>query len=82
MENIECITLDDSDEDIKPTVSHLYQHQQPLPQFAPQLPVRRPGSRTVAGVPSLPPRQELMTRCNFCVDPGLLPVETDRAGHR
>ena len=24
----------------------------------------------------------VMKRCNFCVDPGLLPVETDRAGHR
>jgi len=27
-------------------------------------------------------REEQMIRCNFCVDPGLLPVEVDRADHR
>ena len=27
-------------------------------------------------------REEQMIRCNFCVDPGLLPVEGDRADHR
>ena len=28
------------------------------------------------------PRAEQMQRCNLCVDPGLLPVEEDRAAHR
>jgi len=27
-------------------------------------------------------REEQMIRCNFCVDPGLLPVEVDRGEHR
>eukprot|EP00092_Neocalanus_flemingeri_P085540 GFUD01107642.1.p1 GENE.GFUD01107642.1~~GFUD01107642.1.p1 ORF type:complete len:332 (-),score=125.63 GFUD01107642.1:466-1461(-) len=27
-------------------------------------------------------REEQMVRCNLCVDPGLLPVEEDRAAHR
>ena len=56
---IECITLDDSDDD-RAEVPPALQYQQPPP----------------------PARQEQMTRCNFCVDPGLLPVETDRAAHR
>ena len=54
---IECITLDDSDDD-RAEVPPALQYQQPPPP---------------------PARQEQMTRCNFCVDPGLLPVETDRA---
>ena len=57
---IECITLDDSDDD-RAEVPPALQYQQPPPP---------------------PARQEQMTRCNFCVDPGLLPVETDRAEHR
>lgn len=42
-----------------------------------------------SGVPaSGPPQAGLsrhlpqMVRCNLCVEPGLLPVETDRARHR
>ena len=57
---IECITLDDSDEEgsAKRDVAGGVQGVQPP-----------------AGLPK-------MVRCNLCVDPGLLPVETDRAKHR
>ena len=69
MSGFECITLDDSDEE-----GSSGSHQaggvhgvQPL--------VGLPGS-------SLPSQGPKMVRCNLCVDPGLLPVETDRAKHR
>ena len=44
----------------------------------------RAGSGGPAGrlVGAAAPRAELMQRCNLCVDPGLLPVEEDRAAHR
>ena len=100
MATVECITLDDSDEDTKPSLSQLHQYQyqhhqappppqyqhpqaQLHPQYPPQQVLSGSGVRTVfPGVQSLTPRKEQMQRCNFCVDPGLLPVETDRAGHR
>ena len=62
--DIECITLDDSDDDISS------QEVQPLHPSL-HVPGARPG-----------PRHEQMTRCNLCEEPGLLPVETDRAAHR
>ena len=57
-DNIECITLDDSDEEGSSSTHRVVAGVQPL-----------------AGLPK-------MVRCNLCVDPGLLPVETDRAKHR
>ena len=60
---IECITLDDSEEEQAVGV---------------------PGVRPLDGLPgpAQPRHEPRMSRCNFCVDPGLLPVETDRAKHR
>ena len=40
------------------------------------------GGAGVRGVQRLPQVQPHMVRCSLCVDPGLLPVETDRAKHR
>ena len=97
MSDVECITLDDSGDD-SPTHSgygggaHLYVGQVPLsgglhgtvqpppPSHglaAGYLKTLRP---TVASIPVV--REEQMMRCNLCVDPGLLPVEEDRAAHR
>ena len=72
MSGIECITLDDSDDEEVSSISRSHQAGgvhgvQPL--------VGHPGS-------SLPSQGPKMVRCNLCVDPGLLPVETDRAKHR
>ena len=75
-DDIECITLDDSDDD--QTYHHHHQavagagwtHGVPVHHL-----VGPPG-------PSLPRYGPQMIRCNLCVDPGLLPVETDRAKHR
>ena len=78
-EDIECITLDDSDEEGPSPSVFQYQYGQ---QFAAGglhgvVPLAgRPG-------PALPRYDSpQMVRCNLCVDPGLLPVETDRAKHR
>ena len=61
--NIECITLDDSEDEGAGGV---------------------PGVKPLDSVPghSQSRHEPKMSRCNFCVDPGLLPVETDRAKHR
>ena len=72
--DVECITLDDSDEDQGVAVA-------PVPRVQGQGAIRR-----LAPVPALAAgplvREEQMMRCNLCVDPGLLPVEEDRAAHR
>ena len=76
-EDIECITLDDSDEE-GPSPS-VFQYGQ---QFAAGA---LHGVLPLAGrpAPALPRYDSpQMVRCNLCVDPGLLPVETDRAKHR
>ena len=70
--DVECITLDDSDEE---------QGVAPVSRVQGQGAIRR-----LAPVPALAAgplvREEQMMRCNLCVDPGLLPVEEDRAAHR
>ena len=72
--DVECITLDDSDEEQGVAVA-------PVPRVQGQGAIRR-----LAPVPALAAgplvREEQMMRCNLCVDPGLLPVEEDRAAHR
>ena len=75
-DDIECITLDDSDDE-GPTPSVL-QHHQHHPVVAGGIHGVHP--RPVSSVPRYEPPH--MARCNLCVDPGLLPVETDRAKHR
>ena len=73
-DDIECITLDDSDDD-GPSPSVFQYRQQAAPVGVFSL-TGRPG-------PSQPRYESpQMVRCNLCVDPGLLPVETDRAKHR
>ena len=72
--DVECITLDDSDEEQGVAVA-------PVSRVQGQGAIRR-----LAPVPALAAgplvREEQMMRCNLCVDPGLLPVEEDRAAHR
>ena len=71
-DDIECITLDDSDDE-ESTPSVIQYHHQGVHGLHPL--AGRPG-------PPLNRHQPQMVRCNLCVDPGLLPVETDRAKHR
>ena len=93
--DVECITLDDSDDDSKVAL-----HQQLQQQKRRSLGnVGNYGDHGVSGhrsagvrtgaPPPLPGvisvgagREETMMRCNLCVDPGLLPVEEDRGAHR
>ena len=71
-DDIECITLDDSDDEGS-TPSVFQYHHQGVHGLHPR--AGQPG-------PSLTRHEPQMVRCNLCVDPGLLPVETDRAKHR
>ena len=74
--DVECITLDDSDEEDKfSSVSGISGVAGPSGGHR-----SGAGSRRSMMTPVL--REEQMMRCNLCVDPGLLPVEEDRASHR
>ena len=85
MSDVECITLDDSGDDSPPhhgfggaAAAHA-----PGPQPGHGLAAnyrKSLGRPVVAPIPVV--REEQMMRCNLCVDPGLLPVEEDRAAHR
>lgn len=93
MSDVECITLDDSGDDSPPNhgfggagvtgVAHHPGHFPPAPPtghgFAANY-QRTLGRSVMAPIPVV--REEQMMRCNLCVDPGLLPVEEDRAAHR
>ena len=74
--DVECITLDDSDDVEKiSSVSGFSGGAGPSSGFR-----SGAGARRSMMTPIL--REEQMMRCNLCVDPGLLPVEEDRASHR
>ena len=89
MSDVECITLDDSGDDSPPNhgfggvgVAHHPGHVPPAPTghgFAANC-QRTLGRSVMAPIQVV--REEQMMRCNLCVDPGLLPVEEDRAAHR
>ena len=75
-DDIECITLDDSDDEgTSPSVLQYHHHHHQA--VAGGIHAGRPlvGRAKTRHEPQ-------MVRCNLCVDPGLLPVETDRAKHR
>jgi len=86
--DVECITLDDSDEDTPPS-SRAGFYSSPVSAvpgsgragfYTSPNPVAGPSSRSMSAAPVV--IEEQMVRCNMCVDPGLLPVEEDRAAHR
>ena len=87
MSDVECITLDDSGDDSPPHhgfgvagANHHPGHVPPAPSSLAANYHRTLGRSAMAPIPVV--REEQMMRCNLCVDPGLLPVEEDRAAHR
>ena len=78
MSDVECITLDSGD-DSPPHPglggAGVSQHSGLAANYQKTL-----GRAALAPIPVV--REEQMMRCNLCVDPGLLPVEEDRAAHR
>ena len=88
MSDVECITLDDSGDDSPPhhgfvgapAAGGQYPGAPPGPSLAANYQKSLGARRMVAPIPVV--REEQMMRCNLCVDPGLLPVEEDRAAHR